>query len=138
MPSVLFVCWDTSISIFFLYVVHYALLFGLQLIIVTISSVHDHKLTAMYMNVQSTSAHKYRVRANNLFHSSHVHALLRPRSQCGHEARWVGPEAARLFPLLAEGGAGELGELSAIISPDRRCFRPNGADVGNANCANTA
>src|ERR1700677_4954222 len=66
-----------------------------------------------------------------------VHALLRPRSQCEHKARRDGPDVLRLFPLLAEGGGvGELGEPSAIISPDRPCFRPDA--VGNANCANTA
>lgn len=101
--------------------------------------VHDHKLTAVSMNVREKhcpiSDPPQHINQRQIMYSTAFHALLRPRSQCWHDARRVGPEAARLFPVLAEG---ELGELSAIISPDRRCFRPDATDAGKANCANTA
>jgi hypothetical protein len=68
-----------------------------------------------------------------------IHALLHP-APSEHNARRIGPEAKQRvsFPLLAGRGVGGLGEWSAIISPDHRCFRPDAADAGNANCANTA
>jgi hypothetical protein len=66
---------------------------------------------------------------------SHPHldqAPLRPRSQCAHHARRIGPP---LHLLSLVGVAEEAVTQLSMISPERRCFRD---DVGNVKRARTA